>query len=70
MSHDIRSLHNYHSNIQSNNEDSTGRIDDLSMQMDGTIADSIHTSYSLLSSFDPLTHPGCEFNPLLVSPQR
>lgn len=36
------------------------RIDDLSSQMDGTIADAAQAGYTLLSSFENAPYDGCQ----------
>ncbi|KAJ3569473.1 hypothetical protein NP233_g5026 [Leucocoprinus birnbaumii] len=59
MSHDVRSFQDTYATVRSLNEGATGKLDDLSMQMDGTLVDVVEAGYSLLSSFDPLAPHSC-----------
>lgn len=60
MSQSIRSLQDTLSSVQSANEDAMNRIDELSMQMDGMIADAAQAGYSLLSLLEPANYGDCK----------
>ncbi|KAF9442049.1 hypothetical protein P691DRAFT_765633 [Macrolepiota fuliginosa MF-IS2] len=56
MTQDIHSLQDTISTVRSTNKDTMNRVDDLSLQMDGAIADATQASCSLLSTFDPVLY--------------